>query len=54
MDENDMARTDSAGSFKYRSAAAIRDDDRLLVCFRVTAVVATTPECPDGDEAVAA
>ena len=32
MDENDVAWTTSAGSFKYRSAAVIRHDDRLLVC----------------------
>jgi 8-oxo-dGTP pyrophosphatase MutT (NUDIX family) len=32
VDENDIAWTDSAGSFKYRSAAVIRDGDRLLVC----------------------
>jgi 8-oxo-dGTP pyrophosphatase MutT (NUDIX family) len=32
VDDGDIAWTDSAGSFKYRSAAVIRADDRLLVC----------------------
>jgi 8-oxo-dGTP pyrophosphatase MutT (NUDIX family) len=32
MDDDDIAWTNSAGSFKYRAAAVIRHDDRLLVC----------------------
>jgi ADP-ribose pyrophosphatase YjhB (NUDIX family) len=32
VDEGDIAWAEPAGSFKYRTAAVIRDDDRLLVC----------------------
>jgi NUDIX domain len=32
VDDDDIAWTAEAGSFKYRSAAAIRHGDRLLVC----------------------
>ena len=32
MDDDDIAWSNTAGSFKYRSAAVIRDDDRVLVC----------------------
>lgn len=32
MDQGDIAFSDLAGSFKYRTAGVIRDGDRLLVC----------------------
>ncbi|WP_091434388.1 NUDIX hydrolase [Micromonospora yangpuensis] len=32
VDKDDITWTDEAGSFKYRAAAAVRHDDRLLVC----------------------
>jgi 8-oxo-dGTP pyrophosphatase MutT (NUDIX family) len=32
VNEEDIAWTDTAGSFKYRSAGVVRDGDRLLLC----------------------